>query len=236
MRNLPMWAGHEVVANSDAVVANLERSVFRRARVQRVYNGIPARPAPREVDRVAGSCVFAGRLSWLKGYEVFVEAAAVVADGHPDAEFKIIGGPAPGEEWRLPRLRERLAELGIADRTEVVGEVDDLPRILDSTAVVVVPSRWPESFGLVTVEAMRSGCAVVASDIGATSEIIVDGETGILVPPDDADSLATAVARLLDDAPLRERMGRAAREHVLATFPEERFRTSIQRLWQTQPT
>ena len=78
----------------------------------------------------------------------------------------------------------------------------------------VVPSTWPEPFGQVAVEAMAAGKPVVASNIGGLRDIVVEGETGVLVPRNDADSLRRAIARLLDDAPLRERLGQTGRQRA----------------------
>jgi glycosyltransferase involved in cell wall biosynthesis len=79
-------------------------------------------------------------------------------------------------------------------------------------SLAVVPSVWPEPFGLVALEAMISGRPVIASRIGGLSDTVVDGETGLLVPPGDATALAKALRRLLDDQDLREQMGLAGRQ------------------------
>jgi glycosyltransferase involved in cell wall biosynthesis len=80
--------------------------------------------------------------------------------------------------------------------------------------LALVPSLWPEPFGIVAIEAMASGRPVVASDIGGLSDLVVDGETGYLVPPGDAQALCRAMQHLLDNAPLREQMGNAARQRA----------------------
>jgi glycosyltransferase involved in cell wall biosynthesis len=82
------------------------------------------------------------------------------------------------------------------------------------SSVAVVPSVWPEPLGLVAVEAMLAGRPVVASDAGGLRDVVRDGTTGLLVPPGDAVALAAALDRLLDDPALRDRLGRAGREHA----------------------
>jgi glycosyltransferase involved in cell wall biosynthesis len=94
--------------------------------------------------------------------------------------------------------------------------VDDseLSNLIDASTVVVMPSRY-ESFGLVAVEAMMHGRPVVASDIGGLAEVVTDGETGLLVPVDDADALARAITRLIVDADLAAGLAQRGRHHFV---------------------
>lgn len=233
VRVLPMWAGDDVIANSDAVAGNLRRAPCRRARLHRIYNGVPARDSfPAACLPGPPLCGFAGRLSHWKGYEVFVEAAGRVAADHPAVRFYVAGTPPSGEEWRMDALRRRLDELAISDRTDVLGMHDEMAMLFDRTHIVAVPSRSPEPFGLVTIEAMRSGCAVVATDHGGSKEIIDHATNGLLVAPDDVEALAGALRRLLIDIPLRRDLGTRAQQEVTERFSEERFRTEMERLWQ----
>jgi glycosyltransferase involved in cell wall biosynthesis len=105
------------------------------------------------------------------------------------------------------------------DRLEFLGAVGDeeLATLMRRALVVVVPSRY-ESFGLVVVEAMMHGRAVVASDIGGMAEIVSDGETGALVSVDDADSLARSIGTLLADPERAVAMGRAGRRVYESRF------------------
>ena len=107
----------------------------------------------------------------------------------------------------------------------------DVGRLFRPGRIVVVPSRWPEPFGLVTVEAMLAGCAVVASRHGGSVEIIEDGVTGLLVPPGDVAALAAAVERLATDAVLREKLGSRARQSAKERFGEDAFAQAIVGLW-----
>jgi glycosyltransferase involved in cell wall biosynthesis len=84
----------------------------------------------------------------------------------------------------------------------------------------VAPSQWPEPFGLVALEAAAAGKAIVASDIGGLRDIVADGKTGFLIPPDDRDALAGAMRRLIDDEGLRDRLGAAARERAGLFSPD----------------
>lgn len=231
-RVLPMVAADEVVAISQAVAANLLAAPMRRAQLHCVLNGIPPRPIGRQArDDSAPLCLYAGRLNRWKGYELFVEAVSMVATEHPSARFMVAGSPPAGEEWRRDALRRQITELELEGRLEFVGLCEDVPALFDLASVVVVPSRLPEPLGLVTLEAMRSGCAVIASAHGGTLEIITHDHDGLLVPPDDAAALAGALRRLLSDTTLRRRLAEAAIERVREDFSEERFKSEIVDVW-----
>ena len=115
----------------------------------------------------------------------------------------------------IPELKERLG-------VHVTGAWPHRLAIeaLRRSLFTVAPSLWPEPFGIVALEAAAVGKPVVASNIGGLRDIVVDGETGFLVPPDDRDGLAAAMHRLIDDAGLRERLGAAARERAATFSPE----------------
>jgi glycosyltransferase involved in cell wall biosynthesis len=97
------------------------------------------------------------------------------------------------------------------------GYRDDVPALLAGCDVFCLPSRM-EGMPLVVLEAMAQGKPVVATAVGGTGELVVDGETGVLVPPDDVDALAGALARLLSDSELARRMGEAGRARVERDF------------------
>ena len=234
-RLLPMWSADDVIATSDATAASLRNAWCKRARLHRIYNGIPTREP--EVSRRQShqiTCVFAGRLQRRKGYDLFIEAAAEVTAEFPNARFAVAGTPVPGEEWRTEALRARVEELGLQGSVDLLGLCHDVPALLDGADIVVVPSREPEAFGLVTVEAMRSGCAVIATSGGATPEIVADGVSGILVPAGDQRALVGALGQLMGDKAWRERLGAAARSRA-RDFSEQRFQAEIVNLWSVCP-
>ncbi|HEX6701855.1 MAG TPA: glycosyltransferase family 4 protein [Gaiellaceae bacterium] len=139
--------------------------------------------------------LYAGRLSAEKGVLELVEAA----DGLP----LVVAGDGP--------LRDRVpSALGMVPH-------DELERLYERAAVVACPSRR-EGFGVVCAEAMAHGRPVVASAVGGLLDLVVDGETGLLVPPRDPPALRAALERLLGDAALRDRLGAAARERIRERF------------------
>jgi glycosyltransferase involved in cell wall biosynthesis len=127
----------------------------------------------------------------------------------------VIGRPNEGG-----RVEKAIARLGLADAVHCVSGISDdaLARLYGEAEVAVVPSLY-EGFSLPAIEAMACGVALVATTGGALPEVVgTDGETGLLVAPDDPGALAGAIARLLDDPELRARLGAAGRQRVISRF------------------
>lgn len=155
---------------------------------------------------------FFGRLIPQKGVDVLLQAFALLAGAHPDARLVLVGDGA--ERAALEALSARL---GLADRVTFAGWQPDAARLMPAADVVAMPSRW-EGFGLVALEAMAAGRALVASRVSALPEIVVDGETGRLVPPDDAGTLAEALGDLLADPARGAALGQAGRARLESDF------------------
>jgi glycosyltransferase involved in cell wall biosynthesis len=164
-----------------------------------------------------------------KGQEIFVAAAQQIAMKHPDVQFVLIGSVFPGNEEHEVQLR-RLAE-PLGDRAVFTGEVEDIKAAYSSLDIVVMPSGMPEPFGGVVIEAMAMGKPVIATGIGGTPEQVVDGETGLLVKPNDSDALAAAMNRILSDKSLAAAMGRAGKQRYLERFEFEEFYHSMKMLY-----
>ncbi len=150
----------------------------------------------------------------MKGLVPLLEAVAKLRTER-EVELVVIGRPRPG--GRVDRALDRL---GLRDVVRCVSGITDheLACLYGEAEVAVCPSLY-EGFSLPTVEAMACGVPVVATTGGALPEVVgQDGETGLLVPPDDPGALAAAIRRLLDDPDLRSRLGAAGRQRVLGTF------------------
>jgi glycosyltransferase involved in cell wall biosynthesis len=161
--------------------------------------------------------VVVSRLVERKGIGNVIAALPAV----PDTELVVAGGPPAASLSSDPearRLRRLADDHGVADRVDLRGQIDReaLPAVLRSAdAVVCVP--WYEPFGIVPLEAMACGVPVVASAVGGLADTVVDGRTGVHVPPRRPEVLGPVLARLLDDPARRRRLGaagaRRARTH-----------------------
>ena len=233
LRTVPVTASDRVVVISNAVGRNLRPSWLARRRVTVVHNGIAPRDRRPIVLPGHGDpmVAFVGRLNQWKGYEIFVEAARRLGTRNTGVGFVMAGSPPAGEEWRQDDLKARVERSGLMDRIAVVGYCPDAPGLFDAVQIAVVPSLWPEPFGMVILEAMRSGCATVATNHGGACEIIENEVSGLLVPPGDVEALSTAIERLVDDEALRRRLGEAGERRAMGVFSLDRFRTAIQAVW-----
>ncbi|MHB8378030.1 MAG: glycosyltransferase [Dehalococcoidia bacterium] len=167
------------------------------------------RPAPREA-RTTVTVGAVSRLSPEKGFAHLLRAVAVLGARGVTVELVLAGdGPSRRE------LEGLAADLGIAERVAFLGEVahDDVPAVLQGLDVFAMPSTW-EGFGVSAIEASAMELPVVASDIHGIPDVVVDGETGILVPARDVDAIASAISRLAGDPALRRAMGAAGRAFV----------------------
>lgn len=219
MRMLRAWRHHFdlVVANSHAVKAHLEEEGITPVEV--IHNGIPITTLlPRQLD--APTVAFAGRLVREKGAHVLIEAFEKVVQRLPDAKLLIAGdGPERGS------LERYVQEKSLRKAIEFLGFVtqETMTESLQAAWVQVVPSLWAEPFGIVAVEAMMRGQAVIASDHGGLREIVANGKTGFLVPPDDSESLAQALLRIFEDRDQLEAMGVAGYARAVENFSLKTF-------------
>jgi glycosyltransferase involved in cell wall biosynthesis len=194
----------------------VERVGIPEAKVETIHYGMDEPPAawgenPAD-DVPAGARVLlaVARLTPQKGIDVAIRALPLLSD---DTALVVLGeGPARAE------LAELADELGVASRVHLLGRVPDVTAWLRRASVLVHPARW-EGFGLGVLEAMLAGLPVVASNVSALPELVVDGETGFLVQPDDPSALAFGIARALDLPGL----GEAGRERAHREFSVARM-------------
>jgi glycosyltransferase involved in cell wall biosynthesis len=224
------WTGLPVVACGEGVAEALrEHHVEPWATIS---NGVA--PPPPAADaaslRVEWSLepelhlvVAAGRLVAQKRHDVAVAAAARV----PDTAWVIVGeGP------QRPALERQIEALRLTSRVRLVGARSDVRAVLGAADVVVQPSDW-EGLPLVVLEAMRAARPVVASGSRGLRELLQDGVDGLLVPPGDAEALATCVARIITDQDLARRLGGAAAARAEREFSEAAMVSAYQSRWRT---
>jgi glycosyltransferase involved in cell wall biosynthesis len=232
-----------LVCNSH-LTARQFAGVRGETRTRVVYNGLSAAEfgdfSPSAVaawrqllSRRGGPVIgVVGRIKLVrKGQEVFLQAASRLAAKFPDACFVCIGGAYPGNEDHVEELLKRAEVLGIGDRFVITGDIEDVGPATAALDVAIMPSVAPEPFGNVVMEAMCLGKPIVASANGGAAEQILDGVTGILVPPGDAEALATAIGGLLDDPEGAKRMGEAGRLRFAELFSSDRTYAAIQQIY-----
>jgi glycosyltransferase involved in cell wall biosynthesis len=180
------------------------------------------RPMP-EIPEESGLIVFVGTVCEKKGVRQLIEAMPSIVAAVPDARLLLVGRDYKDEEGRsyLARYKDLVPE-ALRERIAFTGAVehDALPRFLARARVAVYPSHM-EAQGIVNLEAMAMGKAVVSSATGPGPELIEDGVSGLLCNPHDPQSIANRIVTLMRDAELRQRLGEEARRRVLAQFSEK---------------
>jgi len=146
------------------------------------------------------------QLSVGKGQETFIEAASLVSQKEKDVSFLIVGHPADGEEAFSERLKEKVTQLGMKDRVIFTGYRRDIRNILAAIDLCVSASL-DEAFGLGLIESMAMKKPVIAISSGAVPEVVVNGQTGILIDRKDPKRMAEAIIELLNDGERLLKMG-----------------------------
>jgi glycosyltransferase involved in cell wall biosynthesis len=210
------------IANSQGLRDELVGAGFPAGRILQIPNGVDVdrfRPASdvartrRALQLPPGPLVvFAGRLDPQKGLNTLIAAVEPLLRATPELRVLLLGdGP------QRAALDAQIRDGGLGDRVLLGGLVEDVAPYLRAADVFVLPSVG-EGMPNALLEAMAAGLPCVASGIGGCTDVITDGRNGLLVPPQDSRALRQALARLLGDGDLRTRLGRAARERVLAGF------------------
>jgi glycosyltransferase involved in cell wall biosynthesis len=172
-----------------------------------------------------------GRVRPWKGQQFFLEAASQVGQHLPRIRFLIVGDTIfPAREDYISELKELAQHHGTADKVVFTGHRSDVPRVLAAMDILAHCSE-AEPFGRVLIEGMAMAKPIVAFADGAVPEIVVDGETGLLVPPGDAAALARGIERLLHDESLRRAMGRRGRARVESMFTAEEMARRVEAVY-----
>jgi len=173
----------------------------------------------------------AGRLRRWKGFHHFLESAALVLKELENAHFVIIGGRVFDKQFDYPNyLKKRTSELGIEKHVSFIGHRNDLPEILGSLDLLVHTAQ-KEPFGRILIEAMASRLPVVAFHDGASPEIIIENETGYLVPPGSSISMAEKIVELIRKPEMRKRMGNNGYYRVLRRFDLRKTSSEIVKIY-----
>ncbi len=170
------------------------------------------------LPHTARIAILVGRIMRRKGVDTFIEAIATIVAAQPDLIGLIVGQVDRLETGLDDELRELARGLGIADRLHFTGHRADIPRLLLASDLLCFIPTEPEPFGRTLIEGMAAGLPVIGARNGAIPDIIVEGETGLLVPPADPAAVASALHTLLADPALMQNMGQAGRRRAAAHF------------------
>ena len=210
-----------IIAVSEALRRTYERLGVPAERFTTIPNGVRprgpglGRSAARDALGLAPDdlvVMTVGRLTRMKGQRYLVDAVPELSSRFPGLAVVILGTGPLSEH-----LAERAAALGVDGCVRFAGHRGDARALLDAADVFVLPSRH-EGMPLAAIEAMDAGLPIVGTRVVGTEEVVADGETGTLVPAEDAPALAAALAELLSDGDLRTRYGEAGRRRYLEHF------------------
>jgi glycosyltransferase involved in cell wall biosynthesis len=235
-------AADRIICVSDCVRDHILQDQPNAAKiVEVVRNSIPLPPEPdktieemRMELNLAPNLPVVGmiaRVSPWKGQEVFVRAAAILRSEGIVCQFVAIGGVFDNERYHLDRLNETIRSLDLENLVKIEGFRKDARELMAAFDVFVLPSIHPESFGLVVAEAMAAGKPVIATRLGGPTEMVVEGETGFLIPPNDPHALALAIKNLLAHPEEVARLGKAGRTRFLEHFEMREYVQRIERLY-----
>ena len=198
-------------------------------RIRTIYNGVDPELFPYAgPEPETPTLTWAGRIDPIKDLETLIRAFALVVAELPDARLRLFGGvPAGGEAYR-EQLDRLTAELGVAGQVTFEGRIDTV-RHAYAAGNVVMLSSISEGFPFSLIEAMACGRATVSTDVGGVPEAV--GDTGLVVPPREPETMARAALGLLRDPARRTALGSAARERVLAQFTLERTVATFRSLY-----
>lgn len=241
-RLLPLLGARSVVVTNSRAVERDLLAIAPRLHTRVVYNGIDVGEFRREGQRAALARLAglpepsAGALNiglvatyaWWKGHRRFIETADAVRAALPERSlrFYVVGGPVyrtHGSEVSEQDLRELVRERNLDDVVGFVPFQTSTAPVYRALDIVVHASERPEPFGRTIVEAMASGCAVVASRAGGAGELFVDGREALGYDPAMPGALAEAVLEMVRDESLRSRLAEAGRQRALADFDRRRM-------------
>ncbi|MEJ2671694.1 MAG: glycosyltransferase, partial [Deltaproteobacteria bacterium] len=206
-------------------------------RIRVVANGVDlaamdaARPGPevrRELGLPEGAPVIGlvGRLDhWGKGHKELFTALSGLKERYP-VQALIVGGGR-----REAEIQQAAADLGLSGQVHFLGSRVDVPDLLQAMDIFVLPS-YSEGLSLSLLEAMAAGLPVIATAVGGNPELVMDGVTGLLIPPKDAEALAAALERVLADPAWAKEMGEKARRQVAENYSVERLGREINGIYE----
>jgi glycosyltransferase involved in cell wall biosynthesis len=197
--------------------------------LDRIERVLPSEAAETRADVLRGAAgpllVSVGRIAPQKGFVDLVRAAEVLLPQYPEMRIVIAGRVGAAG----PQVKQEIARLGLEDSVVLLGERDDVPRLMRAADAFVLPSHW-EGGPIVLLEAMAAGTPIVATRVGGIPEVIRDGENGVLVPPGQPELLARGIDTVLRDPLRASHMLEAARIDV-QSYRADAWARRIERLY-----
>ncbi len=189
-----------------------------------INDGIPSglfdfTKTERKDDRFVITTV--GRLAPYKGQDVFLKALALAIQTGINLEAYIVGDVYGNRYGYREELKQLASKLGLDSRVNFVGFQTEIQPFLEKCNLFVIPSIRPEGLGIVILEAMMSGRAVIATGGGGSAEVVANGEDGILIPPGDYNAMAKAIIQLAQDEELRKSLASSGKRKVKEYFSED---------------
>lgn len=223
-------------------VANHWQPLLKKSKVEVIQNGIPYGsflenyPAAKNGLGLHESSFLIGMIGRInpgKGQLFFLELAERISKKYPNTRFVLVGDPFPGYEPILEELKSEIKDRSLEARVSYLGFRDDIPKVMAALDVFVLPSILPDSFPTVILEAMAAGKPVVATRSGGASEMVLDGETGFLIPIGNVKKGVEALEKLIQNPEMCQKMGETGRKRVLTEYSLEAFEEKIKtHLWQ----
>ena len=242
--NMTAIVTDKIVAISDATKSSLIEQGISSKKITVIHNGISLAEQfvdMAEVDQIRETLGLkkrshvigtVARLCPVKGQRELILAAKIIQDKFPNTEFLVIGEDYEFEGKYRCDLEGLVKKLELEEFIHFLGFRSDVRRLIHCFDIFVLPS-WIEGLPVTILEAMAAGKPVVATSVGGVPELVLDGETGILVPPHDVPSLSEAIMSLLNMPETAHQMGNNGREHISQEFSHKKMWTQIHQLYKS---
>lgn len=226
-RMMSNWLEHHVCISHDSMQTFLDAGMSSE-KMRVIWNGIDLDQFSHSGPAAGGPAVLVARLSPEKNVQALLKSVPLVLKQLPDFRLEIAGdGPCKTE------LEELSRSLGIQNAVTFLGETRDVAGVLRRGSLFVLPSLT-EGVSLTLLEAMACGLPIVATDVGGNPEVVIDGETGLLVPASNIEKLAEAIVKMMSCSETRRNMGSAGRRRVEEFFDVKRMVRDYEELYSSK--
>lgn len=220
----------QVLCVSEAVRSNFGKVAPHKLKL--LYNGIDVRlfeeahyDLKAELgipsDRILIGMI--ARVNLWKGQSYFLEIASRLKTNYPNLHFVLVGDAFTGYEYLYDEIKNHIQRLDLVDAVTDLGFRKDIPQLLSGMDIFVLPSILPDPLPTTVLEAMAAGKPVIATNHGGAKEMVVDGETGFLIPWDQPEAAVPTFEQLINSPKLREEMGSKGLARVKANFNQEKY-------------